>query len=239
MASKLTISNKLLTVMDNPSCRRGNNITFLISSLIMCIVGATMHQSLARVGIGLGLSRLKLLVWQRRLKKLCAMRKLTMQKSLNPTHSHVVRDGDGKRFDVLGAHMVWKARGDDTDGTITMSVLTLAPNEQIPLHRHSYPEIFFVTSGTVVFTLTRNSEEVRETVAQGDTVVVAANSYHSFINASDVSATMLDIACHEHQQFFDDVQQEHQSWQGLTPDQAMQQVGEIGLRHTMEFRVPG
>jgi quercetin dioxygenase-like cupin family protein len=161
-----------------------------------------------------------------------------MQQDLKPGHSHVVRDGDGQRFDVLGAHMVWKARGDDTDGTITVAVQTLAPDEQIPLHRHAYSEVFFVTSGTLIFTLTRDSNKVEETVTTGDTIVVAANSFHSVINASDAPATLLDIACYEHQQFFDDVHQEHTTWQGLTPEQAMQRVGEIGHRHTLEFHIP-
>jgi quercetin dioxygenase-like cupin family protein len=161
-----------------------------------------------------------------------------MQKLPEAIDSHVVRDGAGQRFDVLGAHMVWKARGDDTDDTITVAVQTLAPNENIPPHRHSYPEVFYITSGTLLFTISRNSEEVDEAVSQGDTVVVAANSYHSVKNISSVNATLLDIACFKHQQFFDDVQEDHQSWQGLTPDQEMQRVGEIGHKHTLEFRMP-
>jgi quercetin dioxygenase-like cupin family protein len=155
-----------------------------------------------------------------------------------PGVSRVVREGEGPRFDVLGAHLVWKARGDDTDGTFTVAVQTLAPDEQIPLHRHQYPEVFFVTSGELVFTLTRDGEPVEETVVQGGTVIVAANAYHAVRNASAAEATLLDIACHEHQQFFDDVQQAHASWQGLTPEQTMQQVGAIGLKHTLEFRAP-
>jgi quercetin dioxygenase-like cupin family protein len=161
-----------------------------------------------------------------------------MQKKVEPGMSHVIPAGEGKRFDVLGAHLVWKARGEDTDGTFTVAVQTLAPSEHIPPHKHQYPEVFFVTSGQLIFTLTRGAEEIEEKVGQGGTVVVAANSYHSVRNGSNEDATLLDIACFEHQQFFDDVQQAHQAWNGLTPEQTMQQVGAIGLKHTMEFRVP-
>jgi quercetin dioxygenase-like cupin family protein len=159
-----------------------------------------------------------------------------MQQKRESVPSHVVRAQEGKRFDVLGAHLVWKARGDDTDGTFTVAVQTLAPGESIPTHRHDYPEVFFVTAGELVFTLTDGSREVEETVGQGDTVVVAASSYHAVRNASDTNATLLDIACYEHQQFFDDVQQEHLAWQSLTPEQTMRRVGEIALSHTLEFR---
>jgi quercetin dioxygenase-like cupin family protein len=161
-----------------------------------------------------------------------------MQMKLEPGMSHVVHDGEGKRFDVLGAHLVWKARGEDTDGTFTVAVQTLAPAEQIPPHKHQYPEVFYVTSGELIFTITRGSEEVEEKVTQGGTVIVAANSYHAVRNSSNENATLIDIACFEHQQFFDDVQAAHQGWEGLTPEQTMREVGAIGLQHTMEFRAP-
>jgi mannose-6-phosphate isomerase-like protein (cupin superfamily) len=96
-----------------------------------------------------------------------------------------------------------------------------------------------VTSGELVFTIARESGEVEETVRAGDAVVVAANSYHGVRNVSQVNATLLDIACYKHQQFFDQVDQEHQSWKELTPEETMVRVGEIALNHTLEFRVPG
>jgi quercetin dioxygenase-like cupin family protein len=161
-----------------------------------------------------------------------------MQMKTEPGMSHVVHEGEGKRFDVLGAHLVWKARGEDTDGTFTVAVQTLAPSEHIPLHKHQYPEVFYVTSGELIFTFTRGSEQVDEKVTQGGTVVVAANSYHCVRNDSNENATLIDIACFEHQQFFDDVQDAHQSWEGLTPEQTLQEVGAIGLKHTLEFRAP-
>jgi quercetin dioxygenase-like cupin family protein len=161
-----------------------------------------------------------------------------MQMKTEPGMSHVVHEGEGKRFDVLGAHLVWKARGEDTDGTFTVAVQTLAPSEHIPLHKHQYPEVFYVTSGELIFTITRGSEQVDEKVTQGGTVVVAANSYHGVRNDSNENATLIDIACFEHQQFFDDVQDAHQSWEGLTPEQTLQEVGAIGLKHTLEFRAP-
>jgi quercetin dioxygenase-like cupin family protein len=161
-----------------------------------------------------------------------------MQGSPASKGSRVVREGEGKRFDLLGAHLVWKARGSDTDGTFTVAVQTLAPGEQIPAHKHAYPEMFFITSGELVFTIFDGSRESQETVKPGDAVMVAADSYHSVVNASGTHATLLDIACFEHQQFFDEIEQESNKWAELTPGETMQQVGGIALRHTMEFRTP-
>jgi quercetin dioxygenase-like cupin family protein len=162
----------------------------------------------------------------------------TMQGDPRSVVSHVVRNGEGKRFDLLGAHLVWKARGSDTEGTFTVAVQTLAPGEHIPAHKHAYPEVFFIASGELVFTISDGSRESQETVRQGDTVVVAADSYHAVVNARGTNATLLDIACFEHQQFFDDVEQASEKWAELTPEETMQQVGGIALRHTMEFRAP-
>ena len=161
-----------------------------------------------------------------------------MQKNQDNRGSYVVHDGEGQRFDVLGAHLVWKARGDDTDETFTVAVQTLGPDETIPTHKHEYPEVFFVISGELVFTLTQGVEEIEETVKPGGTVIVAADAYHSVKNISGFNATLLDIACFKHQQFFDAVAQNHPSWEGLSPELTMQKVGEIAHKHTSEFRVP-
>jgi quercetin dioxygenase-like cupin family protein len=166
------------------------------------------------------------------------IRSITMQGVASSTISRVVRNGEGKRFDLLGAHLVWKARGSDTEGTFTVAAQTLAPDEHIPAHKHAYPEVFFITSGELVFTIFDGSRESQQTVRQGDAVVVAADSYHSVVNAGNDNATLLDIACFEHQQFFDEVQQTSESWAALTPEQTMQQVGAIAQRHTMQFRAP-
>lgn len=149
--------------------------------------------------------------------------------------SHVVRAADGKRFDVLGAHLVWKARGEDTKNLFSVAIQTLAPNETIPKHRHQYPEVFYIASGEVEFTLFHGAEDVKEIVRAGDTVVVAPDGYHSFRNLSSSDAILLDISTVEHQLFFDDVLVDAATWTDLTPEEAMRRVGHIGMQHTFEF----
>lgn len=161
-----------------------------------------------------------------------------MKHEIASTTSHVVRGAQGEKFDVLGAHLVWKARGNDTDGTFTVAVQTLSPGEVIPKHRHQYPEVFYIISGEVEFTLFHGAEGVKEIVRGGDTVVVAADGYHSVQNLSSSDATLLDIASFAHQKFFDEVQIDAARWAGLTPEEAMQRVGQIGMQHTLEFYQP-
>lgn len=153
-------------------------------------------------------------------------------------HSRVIRSGEGRRFDVLGAHLVWKARGEDTEGTFTVAEQTLMPNEGIPKHRHPYPELFFILSGEVEFTLYKNDSAELHTVTQGDTIFVAANTYHSSINRSGERATLLDIASYTHQKFFDAVDKAAPQWGTLKPEDVMDRVGVIARQHAMEFYQP-
>jgi quercetin dioxygenase-like cupin family protein len=133
---------------------------------------------------------------------------------------------------------VWKARGNDTDGTFTVSVQTLSPNEFIPKHKHQYPEVFYILSGVLEFTLFHGAQGAKEIVRGGDTIVVAADAHHSVQNVSDSKATLLDIASFNHQQFFDAVQADSATWGALTPEEAMYRVGGIGMQHTLEFSRP-
>jgi quercetin dioxygenase-like cupin family protein len=152
--------------------------------------------------------------------------------------SHVVRSGEGRRFDVLGAHLVWKARGEDTEGTFTVAEQTLMPDEGIPKHRHPYPELFFILSGEVEFTLYKGDSEERHLVNRGDAIFVAANTYHSSINKSGEKASLLDIASYIHQKFFDAVDEEASQWSTLNAEDVMDRVGAIARQHTMEFYQP-
>jgi quercetin dioxygenase-like cupin family protein len=161
-----------------------------------------------------------------------------MERTTDMAPSHVVRAAEGKRFDVLGAHLVWKARGEDTGDAFTVAVQTLSTQETIPRHQHRYAEVFYIMSGELEFTLFDGANAGTYTVGAGDTVVVAASIDHGVRNATDVPATLLDIASVSHQQFFDTVQREAAEWEALTPDETMRRVGEIGRQHTLDFWQP-
>jgi quercetin dioxygenase-like cupin family protein len=149
--------------------------------------------------------------------------------------SLVIRAGEGKKFDVLGAHLVWKARGADTQDTFTLAEQTLAPADSIPRHRHPYPETFYVIAGEVEFTFFDVPAGTPHILRKGDTVVVPSNMYHAIKNAGEADAILLDIAALAHQQFFDAVQHEASGWHDLDPLDAMGRVAQIGQQYALEF----
>jgi quercetin dioxygenase-like cupin family protein len=161
-----------------------------------------------------------------------------MERTTAPAAPRVVRAEEGNRFDVLGAHLVWKARGEDTADTFTVAVQTLSQRESIPRHQHRYPEVFYILSGELEFTLHDGADAATHTVRKGDTVVVETSTDHSVRNSTDLDASLLDIASVSHQQFFDTVQREAPHWVGLTPDETMRRVGDIGRQHMLDFWEP-
>jgi len=62
-----------------------------------------------------------------------------------------VAPGEGERFDVAGAHLTWKVKGEASGYAFSVCEQTLAPGEGVPLHSHSSPEVFYVLAGQADF----------------------------------------------------------------------------------------
>lgn len=62
-----------------------------------------------------------------------------------------VAPSEGEKFDIAGAHLTWKAKGEDTGYSFSICVQDLAPGEAVPLHSHASPEAFYVLSGAADF----------------------------------------------------------------------------------------
>ena len=56
-----------------------------------------------------------------------------------------VAPGEGERFDVAGAHLTWKVKGEDSGYAFSICEQTLGPGEGVPLHSHSSPEVFYIS----------------------------------------------------------------------------------------------
>lgn len=145
--------------------------------------------------------------------------------------------GEGERFDVAGAHLTWKVKGEDSGYAFSVCEQTLAPGEGVPLHSHSSPEVFYVLEGQADFFRIVAGKEDWIRCEAGSTMILPPNSLHAFYNRSSEPCRALGISTQLHQTFFDAVAcaNQHEPFSALPLPEAMARVAEIGLRHNMYF----
>lgn len=61
-----------------------------------------------------------------------------------------VAPAEGERFDVAGAHLTWEVKGEDSGYAFSVCEQTVAPEEGVPLHSHSFPEAFYRTPAQII-----------------------------------------------------------------------------------------
>ena len=103
----------------------------------------------------------------------------------------VVGPGDGKVLDFGGLGVRFIVRGEDTGGAFALVEHPLAPRAlAAPLHRHSREDEFsYVTEGRVGALL---GDRVVE-AGRGDFVFKRRDEWHSFWNAGDEPARLLEL----------------------------------------------
>src|SRR5215831_18037119 len=148
-----------------------------------------------------------------------------------------VAPGGGERFDVAGAHLTWKAKGEDTGYAFSVCEQTLAPGEGVPLHSHPSAEAFYVLSGaTDFFRLVRGKEDwIR--CETGDLTILPPNSLHAFYNKTSEPCRLLGISTPSHQAFFDAVASadKKESFASVPFPEAMSLIAQIGAQHNFYF----
>lgn len=99
------------------------------------------------------------------------------------------RPGEGETVDnPLGADVVFKARGEHTDGTLIAFETVVAPGDGPPLHTHANEgESMYVLDGEMRFKL---GDEIRAAPA-GSFVFVPRGTPHTWQNVGDGPARML------------------------------------------------
>ena len=144
-----------------------------------------------------------------------------------------VAKGEGGHLAVAGADLTWKVRGEQTEGKFCMFEQVLESGTGVPLHTHSYPEAFYILSGTVEFA---SENEVWQCVA-GDVVIARSQARHTFNNRGDETARLLSISVAAHGRFFDAVEQadRQEPFATLAPDAAMARVATIGAETDTNF----
>lgn len=144
--------------------------------------------------------------------------------------------GEGAAFAVAGATLTWKVRSREAGGDFCLFEQVLQPGEGVPLHTHSYPEAFYVLSGTVDFAAAQEPAKTTQCNA-GDVILARPHTKHSFYNTGPGPARMLSISVGAHEAFFDAVQAADKSepFAALPPDQAMARVAAIGAQTDTNF----
>jgi quercetin dioxygenase-like cupin family protein len=99
------------------------------------------------------------------------------------------RPGEGGTVDnPLGGDVVFKARGEQTEGTLTAFETVVAPGEGPPLHTHANEdESLYVLDGEVRFKL---GDEIRAAPA-GSFVFIPRGAPHTWQNVGDGPARLL------------------------------------------------
>lgn len=113
------------------------------------------------------------------------------------------RPGEGGRLDTpIGADVVFKARGEQTQGTLTAFENLVAPGEGPPLHTHANEdESLYVLEGDVRFKL---GNEILAAPA-GSFVFIPRGTPHSWQNVGDGPARILvHFTPSGMERFFDD-----------------------------------
>ena len=144
---------------------------------------------------------------------------------------------EGERFDVAGAHMTWKVKGQDSGYAFSICEQSLAPGEGVPLHSHSSPEVFYILQGHPDFFRIVDGKEDWIHCETGATMILPPNSLHAFYNRTSELCRVLGISTQLHQTFFDAVASADQKepFSALPPAKAMARVAQIGLQHNMYF----
>lgn len=150
-----------------------------------------------------------------------------------------VAAGEGEHFAVAGATLTWKVRSRQADGAFCFFEQQLAPGDGVPLHTHSYPEAFYVLSGTVAFASTQGAGPITHCKA-GDVVLAQPHTRHSFINPGPAPARLLSISVAAHESFFDAVEAADKvaPFAALDPAEVMARLAAIGGRTDTNFCAP-
>jgi len=93
-----------------------------------------------------------------------------------------VGPGEGEKFNIAGAHLTWKAKGEDTEYAFSICGQTLGPDEAVPLHSHASAEVFYMLSGAADFFRLVDGEKDWIRCKTGDLIILPPNSLHAFYN---------------------------------------------------------
>ena len=148
-----------------------------------------------------------------------------------------VGSGKGEKFNIAGAHLTWKAKGEDTGYAFSVCEQTLAPGEGVPLHSHPSAEAFYVLSGAADFFRLVGGKEYWIPCETGGLIILPPNSLHAFYNKTSEPCRLLGISTPFHQAFFEAVASadKKESFASVPFPEAMRLVAQIGAQPNFYF----
>src|SRR5215467_3541485 len=162
---------------------------------------------------------------------------MTVQSIPAPEGVRKVAPHEGERFNIAGAHLIWKVNSADSGYAFSVCEQALTSGEGVPLHSHPSPEAFYVIEGQVDFLRFMGGKEDWIRCEAGSTMILPPNSLHAFCNRSVEPCRLLGISTHLHQTFFDAMANadQKQPFSALPNSEALARIAEIGLLHHMYF----
>jgi quercetin dioxygenase-like cupin family protein len=112
--------------------------------------------------------------------------------------------GEGEHFEIANSRFTWKAKGVDTGYDFAIYELPLESGKGVPLHSHSYAEVFYILEGQVDFMRLAQGELEWVSCRTGDSLIVPPNAFHGFANRTEQPARLLSTANQLHQAYFDE-----------------------------------
>ena len=107
---------------------------------------------------------------------------------------------EGETIQIADLRLTWKAEGERTGYQFSAYEMTLAPDVGIPLHKHPYPEFFYVIEGQVDFARIGDEGTVEWMACKaGDCVTAPPNAPHTFHNHGGHPARFLSVSSYNHE----------------------------------------
>ena len=126
---------------------------------------------------------------------------------------------EGRTIEVGGTRLTWKARGADTGYANSIYEMDLPPGKGIPIHSHTYAEVFYVIMGHTDFLrIDEQGEEEWVRCGPGETVIAPANALHGFHNRTDTPTRFLSSSGYYHEVALERYGQVADSNAPLSPD---------------------
>ena len=136
---------------------------------------------------------------------------------------------EGPTTQITNLQLIWKVRGEATGYQFSVFELTLAPDVGIPLHKHPYPEFFYVLEGQSDFAcLSDEGTEKWLSCTAGESVTAPPNAPHTFHNHGTKPAKFLSVSNYYHEVMLDTAQAKVNSSQPFPTQMSPEAFKQLG-----------